>query len=742
MQTSKIHFFFLLLALVVPAFLTIPGSYYPYTVPKAVFFFIMVDLLLLLTVFQKGFSLKNFIAVFRNPVGIALLAFFAISLVSGIFGLHPTRSFFGTPVRMTGIIASAHFLLFYGLLRLHLKTPEDWKKIARWSVAASIAICILALTQAFFIKGFLDFRQSRQIIATLGNQAFLAEYLLFHFFIAVWLLRQKLSWFWQWLTRASLVLIPLVIFLSAVRGVLLAFIVGVVVLGIFSLKCHWQQVMTILKKTFPIALVVMAIIGAVFFSIRTFFPENEIVRWSFVHLSDFSWQSSTIQTRVILFLISIKGFLASPLLGTGPENFEIAYNQHYLPEVLRYGIGENWFDRAHNILLQTGVETGIFGLVALLILWGLILQKAWKHDIIWFSLFLAVFVSSLIEVDNFVGLVLFYFCLTNLQFLSKPETESHEVQPVKIWNKPVMAFTTILASVSIAYHLFFLRGLFLMNNAAFRYLHDSWNLTQFQESFEQAYQKSWISPYIQALGTKDAITAFLVQGFQQEGNLLNVPVDLLKSLSEKMELGIQRFPHELRFVYFLGRLYKDWARADPAYFKPALKYLKQGIAYNSKRQLFYFSLGELIMEKGKTVLEIGKGIEQLQKASSLDPEAAFPHWALGKAYFAAKMEDGALREFDKAIALGITKFFSYVDLPEMLRISQFLGSQKHYKEVNAILKMAIFLQPENAALHAKLATSYIMINDKQNAKKHAEKAIQMDPSLKKGSEPVLKALGQ
>ena len=57
-----------------------------------------------------------------------------------------------------------------------------------------------------------------------------------------------------------------------------------------------------------------------------------------------------------------------PILGYGPENFAVGFDKYYDPLVPNIKSEGVWWDKAHNIILQTGNEAGILGIIAYLAL--------------------------------------------------------------------------------------------------------------------------------------------------------------------------------------------------------------------------------------------------------------------------------------------------------------------------------------------------------------------------------------
>jgi len=91
-----------------------------------------------------------------------------------------------------------------------------------------------------------------------------------------------------------------------------------------------------------------------------------------------SLKSITSDERTDAWQIAFNAFKSKPILGFGPENFQIAFDQFYNPKTIPYDRSvafSNWWDRAHNIFLDIAVQTGIVGLLAYISLFGFLLFK-------------------------------------------------------------------------------------------------------------------------------------------------------------------------------------------------------------------------------------------------------------------------------------------------------------------------------------------------------------------------------
>jgi len=83
-------------------------------------------------------------------------------------------------------------------------------------------------------------------------------------------------------------------------------------------------------------------------------------------IATISFADNTTTVRLLVWRIAWQGFLARPLTGWGPENFDLVFHRFYDPAMFAY---ETWFDNVHNFVLEWLVAGGlpaVFLFVALL----------------------------------------------------------------------------------------------------------------------------------------------------------------------------------------------------------------------------------------------------------------------------------------------------------------------------------------------------------------------------------------
>src|SRR5690606_8564060 len=102
----------------------------------------------------------------------------------------------------------------------------------------------------------------------------------------------------------------------------------------------------------------------------TIVSNNDTLR----RLATISLTDTTTESRLTTWQASLSGWIKEPkifFLGTGLENYYYVFNKNFPIEIYKKAGSQIWFDRAHNIILDIGVTTGIFGLLTYLLILGM-----------------------------------------------------------------------------------------------------------------------------------------------------------------------------------------------------------------------------------------------------------------------------------------------------------------------------------------------------------------------------------
>ncbi len=614
--------------------------YFPYVGPKSLFFMAMCQVIfftwLILAIRYKKYRPK------LNFVLIAMGFFLFILILSALFGVDPSRSFWSKFERMTGVLMWLHLFGFFLALSSTFKKISQWKNLLIVSLSVAIILSTTFLIVETESRWFAPetgsiFTFARGGGATLGNSSFLGSYLLFNVFIGLYLFfRDDRKWA-KILAVAAIILGFLAIFASGARAATLATLGGMGL--VFLLFLSFYQKNKRLRKIGIIFLIISILIVLSAF-VMLFFPQT-FVHKKFIEL--------TTQARYLNWQIAWKGFLDRPLLGWGPENYTVLFPKYFHPCLFTKECGsEIWFDRTHNIILDTLSMTGILGLLSYLSLFVIsffvLCKKFFKEKLIDFfgfsiftSLLIAYFIQNLTVFDMVASLMMFVLCLSFLSFLTKKEERKEQlIVSQKKW--PIIA---VLIIFSITFFQFIIQPL-KTDSLTIDAIAESPNpdiIDQLKErgddqvqAFLRSVAEKRIALYNKTLETspmgKYQIRDFFAQHTQEILNsyISLMPVDVYK---KELDAGIA--------------LLEDSVKDSPLDYRSALKLAQ---LYN-----LYIYIEPEKLERAE---------ELARKALDLSPTNQQSYWALTQTNLYMNNLDVALDYAEKAIILEPNWFQSYL----------------------------------------------------------------------------------
>jgi O-antigen ligase len=361
--------------LLVASVLLVPlvGSYdviYPHVVLKAVAFRIVLSAML--GYFVARFLLREYDLADRDPILVTWCGFLLLLLLSGILGVAPQRSFFGTMERMWGAITWFYLLVWYVALRV-LVRGRRWNAALGATAAVSLAVGFVALLQGYAHVLNVDVRGASRstVAATLGNSSYLAIYLVLSIAVVLLLWPRASSGRTRALCAGSIAVLLWALTLSGGRTAVVGLVVGAAAGGTVLLTTRREAGSAAQKLSGRYGLVAMLLVVAA----GGFGIGRLANRFAGVNLS-----SSTLTARFAAWQAGWEQFRETPLLGIGPENFYIAVTR-FFPARL-HDLGETNWDRAHNGYLEILVGSGVLGLVAYLAIW---VAFFWSVRVAWTS---------------------------------------------------------------------------------------------------------------------------------------------------------------------------------------------------------------------------------------------------------------------------------------------------------------------------------------------------------------------
>ncbi len=334
---------------------------YSYVTPKAFLFRGIVDVLVVIGLVGM---VRGHLWLGKDVIRIPVIAYgvFTLALaMSTLASVDIAWSMWGGIERMQGLFHSIHVLMFLLLTVLVFTKEEDWLWFFRITVGVSVAVALHSIWQ-WALSPTLATRQ----ISTIGNAGYVGGYLLIHVFLTAFLVL-KATGLVRVLYVQVIVVEMVALYLSGTRASLLGFALGLAAFG----TCVAMRSSHVIVRRMGWAGLAIGGTTVVWWTIWT------VNRWDTVKTaSGLFGRLTTISDantvyRLRAWKIAIKGVLEKPVFGWGPNNYGVVFNTFFEPVIPP---GDDWFDRAHNVILDLGVTSGTIGVLAFL---GLIGTVAW-----------------------------------------------------------------------------------------------------------------------------------------------------------------------------------------------------------------------------------------------------------------------------------------------------------------------------------------------------------------------------
>src|SRR3989344_5423617 len=323
------------------------------------------------------------------------LVFLLVHYLAAFTGVFPERSLWSDILRSTGVLFLT-YIFFLAFFLSELLSEKDWSLVRR-SVVVSVAIISIFTFLGHEGAGvggrFLTINLDIDGL-TFGNSTFAGVYLLLAFVLTLIELarteHRKVKIF-LWILLVIQFLSPILInskiligkssfdgitsilgtarASSATMLLLIAYLLGWYLLRKIKLRdrvSKWRVLWPIIFGIFVLSVVAMLFVPGSF--VREKYTEESTA------------------ARLIVWDSGIEAFKEKPLLGWGPENFRLAYEKYFDNRLyLDENIGEVWFDRGHNLVIDSLVSIGIVGVVfgvALFLYFIMVVIRAWRRGLI------------------------------------------------------------------------------------------------------------------------------------------------------------------------------------------------------------------------------------------------------------------------------------------------------------------------------------------------------------------------
>ncbi|KKR10073.1 MAG: Tetratricopeptide repeat protein [Parcubacteria group bacterium GW2011_GWA2_39_18] len=720
--------------------------FFPYIFPKMLAFKILVEIIaalyIILVLMDRRFLPKI------NLLHVVVFSFFAVLIISSLFGVDISRSFWGNTERSDGLISLAHFVVYFLILSSFLRKETEWLRFIDIFLASIFLTALYGLFQVSAPGEFFSTGGAR-ISSTIGNASFFAAYLIFGLFMALFLYFRKkqsgnLKPIWKYWYIVNLLLIFFVIFKTETRGAIVALGFGAFAMSLFLVFLSKNKVI----KTSALALIALVVLSGAGLWI---FKDALIVRTNptLNRLANISYNDTTTQSRILTWRASWQGWKEKPLLGWGYENFNVVFDKNFPSPIYQDSGSQIWFDRAHNIVFDIGVTSGFVGLAAYLSIFGVafwVLFKK-KHAINFYSqelldkkdnqpkkeyllisflgaLLISYFIQNLFVFDTPATYIAFFSILAFMA--SKMFWLEKEGEAVKAFHK----IKDISSTATIGIFIFLLGAIWFLNvlparanmNLAKALVNSKGPNVQFvPDLFKKAIQDGTYLRFEIRQQLAEFLYTANIPNFKKEDYWI-----IHQFAISEMEKSLKEAALDVKNYLHLIILYNNAAKYAPDtstvndLMQKSLDVGEESIQLSPTRPQIYFQLGQTYMNLNQK----DKAIEMLEKAVRISPNVAEAHWNLGAGYLLVGQKDKAFSEFAKVKSLGID---IDTDVNSLNRLAQLYLRVKEYKSALDAYQKLSLRAPDNAFIHSRLASLYVLTDNLIKAREEIKKAMELDP---------------
>lgn len=788
---------------------------------------------------------------------ISITLFIAVYFFTSFTGANFLRSFWGTAERMGGFFTLLHFWAYFVILISVFKTKRDWKLLFGVSAFVALLSSFYGFGQSvFFWRTILPWIELKDIgiyneiiksvtvenfviindyrpFGTIGNAGLFTAYILYNLFFGLYLLLRKTeivrarvlqsrelideslrddqlkeSYPRSELLSVSMKIIMkifycvtaafiiIVLIIAGSRSSFLAVISGLFVLALVFLLASKRKII----KVFSIVSIIVLILGSGYVFQN---KEQGWVKDNYIlaRIANISLEGD--ETRTMTWESSWVGSMDHPILGVGPENYNIVFNKYFNP--LHFGgYGYvTWYDKAHNIFLDILTTMGAVGLVSYLGIFGIIYwflvknRHRARENLPAFALIaslpVAYFVQNMFWFDDFSSylmLFLFFAFVSNffneelkfeynvekgrkiIGFIRKKiglENDSNSREQIYLFHteskrKYFIAISGIVLVLMIYY----------TNVKAWRF-HDLTTITvsafsvRADDSFDWYREAMKNSTYLGRQELFKRFGNFVNTKYAFTGNENAKEIELFRSdmnfAIDEMKKAIDENRHDVQFYSLLGAIYNKYY----SNFK-SVDRLEENLEKVERADITKWKMRKKNEKHAHLFFVLGEAEKTLQKAVELSPERETVYYEFGQTMVFKKDYKKAIELFKKGVELNppvpvshwylgmaylnagkyddakieieeaIRLGYGYNTVKDILSIVPIYIELKDYVKLEQLYAKVSDLDPNNPDIYVSLALVYKELGDVVSAKKMAEKAMYINEIYRAEGEKFIREL--
>ncbi|MFH1657174.1 MAG: O-antigen ligase family protein [bacterium] len=691
-----------------------------------------------------------------------LLSLLGIYFLATLFSQDIYFSFWGSPYRGGGFLNFALYI-FLAIFAYLVLRKNDWPKLWNFTFFIGVLISTIAILQQHGLFNEIIIKQITQPMSTLGNSTFLAAYLLLLCFLILAFGIKNKNYYAKFFYFSCLGLFIFTIAITVSRAAYIGLLIGSLYFVFFYPTLPNLKKKVFLMKFVAGIFLVLSLLGIYWFNSQPEFPkfikENYVLNNAVGRFFPIEKALPySFQERLSGWKVAMEALKDKPIIGYGPENFSIGFDKYYdssAPYITKFKpyltSGTGWWDRAHNFVFDIGVTAGIPALIIYLSLFTVLfyqLQKVKRkcpdkaiicHGIQ--ATFLAYLAANFFSFDSFSSYIILFlligYCL-HLISSANPETQAEiqEVGPPALiaivgqnkYGIPLL----VLLFIAIAWFIW-------VYNLKPLQINKDINMAVYWQS--QGDCEKALSLMDKVLSTSSYVDSYarlkyadIVNYCLQKEEDPKQKIELVEKAIKAMEENATIRPTYTRNWWFLGG-YGNYLidianRADLK--EKTNYYFRQANALSPKRQ-------EILRDWIKTDLlteEYLLAKEKAQQCLEIDPSFAECWWLKGLAQINLKETAEAKEDIDKARQTG----YGTETAAALSQIITAYAKIEDYPNLIEVYQKIILLEPANFQHYASLAYCYKMTENYEEARKAAQRVIELSPESKDSVEEFLSTL--
>lgn len=654
---------------------------YPLTLPRTAWVMAAAPLFFLALFFgwQKNNSWQ------LDWFDLAALLWLGLLVISSLFAADPHTAWWSEAGRMIGVVWLVMWFGSYLAARQFFWTEKERRTLA----IISPLIILVAI-----IGGVLLFSNEggARAAGLFGNPVVYGTFLQLAFFwlILLWWQKEKLglnNWWWRGVVLFTAAATLVVLWQTDARSAI-AGCVGGILFGLVGYQ--WQKQQPLVRAASIIgAVLILIVVGMVVYE-KQGRASSITARWN-------NWRVAT------------HAIVAKPILGWGWDNYRLATEKLFDPQLATSAFYETRIDKPHNIFLEMAVSGGFLGLTAYILMWLVLWWKwrtnfkrgFWSAEVYWTynALLVGYFITQFFNFDTTASLVWWWI----FWLWSNTETSTNlTVRVAPIVGRLLVFILLVLSALATWYggYLPLRQGMYIDEA---RYAAGQKNLERVEEMFRLSYATP-AGPY---------------------------PFEQWRWLADSILSGIIFSDWQLNS--FTPAVQTEWL-ADRD--KIAAETTRLLVVHSDSIlwQLFGGRINYYLYKAGAGDQYLELADNAFQRSHELVPENPEPLVLSFTIALERKQIDRAVELLQQALTSYAPDTWNSLD-----KFVPVLQQEKRITDIVSLYEVAVRIHP-TADMAAKLAAAYAMNKQVVKAREAVALAVQLDPGFAAEAEQFLQKI--